>query len=466
MSNGAKRVVAIIGRPNVGKSAIFNRLIGRRVAIVHAESGVTRDRLMCMVSWHDERFELIDTGGVCNMDHAALRNRIDAATRNQVDAAVDDAAVALLVVDITSGMVPLDEEVAGMLRAGGKTVFVVANKADNPDLDNDIEDFERLGFPVFPVSALHNRGFDSLMDAVLVALPETENATVTDPLKVAVIGRPNVGKSSYVNRLLQSDRLIVSDIPGTTRDSIDVPFIVGKGEHALHYLLIDTAGIRRVGKIDNSVERFGRFRTEKSIHRADVVALVLDAVQKPTAQDRKIASLICGENKACVILVNKWDLEETTQRQYAPEIARLMPFMNHCPVVFVSAKTGYNIRRSIEVIDHVALQLKIEIPTGVLNRTIADAYNRVHPPTVRGKQLKIFYATQVGTAPIRIALFVNDPRIVAPEYASYIIRSLRGRFGFEGVPVLLQFRARKKSDSHALTASRKHPNHGVFSAKK
>ena len=454
-----QRIVAIVGRPNVGKSAIFNRLAGRRVSIVHSEAGVTRDRVMRMVSWDDARFELIDTGGISNIDKEVRRDRIEDGIHTQVDAAMADASVLVLVVDVEAGVVPLDESVAGFLRRSGCPTYVAVNKCDNPMRDEDIDEFRRLGFPVFPVSALHNRGFNPLMSEVLEQLPEVENETIEHPLKVAVVGRPNVGKSSYINRLLRSDRVIVSDIPGTTRDSIDIPFVLGSGDQARHYLLIDTAGMRRIGKIDNSVERFSRFRAEKSIDRADVVVLVLDAVQRPTAQDKKIAAMVLEANRACVLVVNKWDLEEETQRQYGPEIQRIMPFMGHCPVVFTSAKTGYNIRKSVDTIDYVSDQAQTDLPTGILNRTIIQACERVQAPSRGGRPLKIYYATQVGKAPVRIRLFVNNPKLVTPNYRRYIERMLREKFGLEGVPISLQFRARKQ-ESDGRPQARKQGSDG------
>jgi len=442
-STEKSRIVAIVGRPNVGKSALFNRLAGRRISIVHEQSGVTRDRIMCEVMWDDRKFELIDTGGINNIDNEVRHDRIEDATYGQVDAAVSDAAVAILVVDVVSGLVPLDEAVANHIRRSGCKVFVAANKCDDAAKDEDTIEFERFGFPVFPVSALHNRGIGELMENVVEALPTAENVTVSNPLKVVVVGRPNVGKSSYINRLLRSDRVIVSDIPGTTRDSIDIPFVVGKGDQAGHYLLIDTAGIRRTGKIDNAVERFSRFRAEESIARADVAVLVLDAIAGPTAQDKKIASMIIEKNKGCVILVNKWDLEQTTQAKYGPALHRVMPFVGHCPVVFSSALSGYNIRKSIDAIDYVADQIQAELPTGMLNSTIMDACKKTQPAAVGGRRLKIFYCTQVGRAPIRIRVFVNDPLRVQENYKTYLVRMLRSRFGLEGAPVLLQFRARR-----------------------
>ena len=441
--NEKQRIVAIVGRPNVGKSAIFNRLAGHRIAIVHAQSGVTRDRLMREVTWRNERFELVDTGGLCGMDGDTRQDRMEAGVRAQVEAALQDAAVAILTVDITAGVLPMDIEVARVLRHRGMPAVVAANKADTAEKDADASAFERLGFPVFAVSALHNRGFGPMMKAVLEPLPIVDNPTEAHPLKVAIVGRPNVGKSSYVNRVLRNDRVIVSEVPGTTRDSIDVPFTVGRGDQARHYLLIDTAGMRKVGKINSSVERFSHFRAMKSIARADVVVLVLDAEDGPVSQDKRIASEIMEHEKGCVVVVNKWDLQERTQRNYAPDISHDMPFMAHCPLVFVSAKTGYNVRRSIEAIDHVAAQIQTTIPTGILNRTVLSAHQEKHPPAVKGKRLKIFYVAQVGCAPVRIRFFVNDPQRVLPAYRRYLTRVLRENFGLEGAPIVLQFRARR-----------------------
>jgi GTP-binding protein len=440
------RVVAIVGRPNVGKSATFNRLARKRLAIVHAESGVTRDRLMREVTWEDERFELIDTGGVCNVDNAAGDNAIEQGIRDQVNAALGDAAVAILVVDITTGIHPMDEEVARILRQSNCKTFVACNKADGPEKDDDTDEYKRLGFPVFPVSALHGRGFDRLLELVVPALPEAKNETVEHPLKVAIVGRPNVGKSSYINRLLRSDRVIVSDVPGTTRDSVEIPFTVGHGEQARHYQLIDTAGIRRGGKIDTQVERYSSMRAEDSIIRADVVILALDATQGPSAQDKKIAAMIQEHNKGCMILVTKWDLAEAevTQTQYGPAIHKTMPFMAHCPVIFSSSETGYNIRRTIDGIDHVASQISLTLPTGVLNRCIKEAYDAVRPPAYKGKPLKLYYCTQVGTEPLRIRFFVNNPALVRPQYRTYLARKLRESFGLEGAPLALHFGSRHR----------------------
>ncbi|MDD5678714.1 MAG: ribosome biogenesis GTPase Der [Kiritimatiellae bacterium] len=440
--------VAIVGRPNVGKSSIFNRLAGRRVAIVHAERGVTRDRLMREVLWNDRRFELIDTGGLGELeapdDPAILPGeRLEALVRRQVEIAVQDAAAIIFVTDVEAGALPQDAEVAAFLRRSGKKIFVAANKADTTGLDAQAAEFAAFGFAVFPVSATHNRGFKALMAAVLPILPEMENSTQQTPLRVAIVGRPNVGKSSFINRLLQSDRVIVSAMPGTTRDSVEIPFVVGRDSQARHYVLIDTAGIRRAGKISETVERFSLDRSTQSIERADVVALVLNATQGPTAQDKTIASLIQYHRKGCLLLITKWDLmTKWSEREYRKALGEAVPFLSSAPAVFVSAKTGFNIRRSIETMDNVAAQIITQLPTGLLNRTLIQAYERVAPPFVKGKRLKIFYATQVGIKPITILLFVNDPTKLIPTYEAYLVNTLRKTFGLEGAPVIFQLKQR------------------------
>ncbi len=443
----ARRIAAIVGRPNVGKSALFNRLVGRRLAIVHEESGVTRDRLAAEAHWQNERFEVIDTGGVSLMDHAAPTDAITAGISRQVEVALADAPVAVLTLDITAGLHPMDLEVARLLRRSQRTVLVAANKADSADMDHETSEFARLGFPVFPVSALHNRGIDPLMRALVAALPDADPAAQEPPLRVAIVGRPNVGKSSYINRLLRSDRVIVSDMPGTTRDSIEIPFTVGKGAQARHYLLIDTAGMRRKGKIKDTVERFSLMRAEKSIERADVTVLMLDAAQGPTAMDKSIAARIIEKRKGIVLAINKWDLNrdtDVTQRKYTKALSRAVPFLGFAPLVYVSAQDGLNIRKSVEVIDHVAAQVDFQMGTGLLNRILRDAFERVQPAIQGGRRLKLYYATQVGTRPLRVRLFVNDPGLLNNTYRSYLTRVLRETFGLEGAPVVLQFRGKQE----------------------
>lgn len=451
--SSSRRVVAIVGRPNVGKSALFNRVAGLRLAIVHEEVGVTRDRISRDVVWRDQRFELIDTGGIGFLDKAKTGDSIERGTRVQVDVAIQDAAVVVFVVDITSGVVPLDQEVAKLLRASGKKVFVAANKADHDRLDSGLAEFARLGFPVLPVSALHGRGVDTLMQFVLAELPPAGKHFEKGALRVAIVGRPNVGKSSYVNKLLGSERVIVSEVPGTTRDSIEIPFAIGEGQSARHYTLIDTAGMRKVGKVHGSVERFSLFRAEQSIEHADVVVLMLDAEQGPTVQDKKIAAKILDEKKGCVLIVNKWDLAKGIKtKEYEDALRKVMFFLNFAPMMFVSTKTGFNIRQSIDVIDDVASQVRATLTTGLLNRVMRDAFDRVQPPMVQGKRLKYYYCTQTGTQPVRVRFFVNETTRVTPAYRAYLMSQLRKVFGLLGAPVILDFRS---SHDSPLSASEK-----------
>lgn len=438
----SSRVVAIVGRPNVGKSALFNRLVGRRLSIVHEESGVTRDRVCSEVTWDEHRFDLIDTAGLGRMDEAMPEHVIDQDITDQIDAAIEDAAVLVLVVDITRGALPLDREVARLLHRSGRRVFVAANKADHDRLDKQTADFAELGFPVFPVSALHNRGIGDLVDAIIPLLPETTAPSVQDPLKVAIVGRPNVGKSSYINRILRHNRVIVSDVPGTTRDSIEVPFSVGQGPQARHYLLIDTAGLRKRSKAHGAVEKFSMIRTERSIEQSDLSILVLDAEQGPSRQDKKIGALIAENQKGCLVLINKWDLSTVTQRVYGKALHDALPQFKHVPVIFASSKSGYNIRKSIEGIDLVAAHIQTVLTTGVLNRILRDAFTRVPPPLSEKNRLKLFYATQVGIKPVRLRLFVNNPKLISSTYKIYLFNTLYQAFGLEGAPVKLYFSGR------------------------
>lgn len=431
------RVVAIVGRPNVGKSALFNRLVGQRVAIVHEESGVTRDRLVREVEWQGERFELIDTGGLDIFHGHEPDQEIRAGTRQQVEVAIEDAAVILWVVDITAGLAPLDMEVGQLLHRSGKPALVAANKADTARLDDQTFEFAKWGYPIFPVSALHNRGVHDLMAAAVQHLPPGELPQPGDALKVAVVGRPNVGKSSFINRLLGHNRVIVSDVPGTTRDSIEIPFVIGKGPQARRYVLMDTAGIRRSGHVHEAVEKFSSMRTEGSIERADVVVLMLDAEDGPTAFDKRIAAMIQKARKGCVVIVNKWDLAAGTVKMevYETALRKVFAFLA-VPLVFISAKDGLNINKGIEAIDRVAAAVELKMPTGLMNRVLRDAMQKVQPPIIEGRRLKLYYATQVGTKPVRIKLFVNQTRRLTPAYETYLIRALRKTFGLEGAPVI------------------------------
>jgi GTPase len=438
MIDGGRRVAAIVGRPNVGKSALFNRIARRRIAIVHEQAGVTRDRLAAEVEWDAQRFELLDTGGIGAIDGAPTGKPIEDGMHRQAALAMEDAAVLIWVVDLRAGALPLDQEMSRILHRGGRPVIVAANKADEEAHDVLAAAFESFGFPVVPVSALHNRGLDDLLSFVLARLPEGGNPTVAHPLRVAVLGRPNAGKSSYINRLLDNDRVLVSEVPGTTRDSVDVPFQIGSGPQARHYILTDTAGIRRKKKVREAVDQYSVMRAEKSVADADVAVLMMDAQKGPGTQEKKIGALLLKENCGCVLVVSKWDLAEgVTQRAYGKALLEALPFLRFAPVLFVSSMTGYNVRRSVEAIDYVAAQVRSQLTTGVLNRVLHDAFDKVQPPIIKGRRLKFYYATQTGSGPIRIRLFVNNPALMRDSYRQYLVNRLRAKFGLEGAPVLL-----------------------------
>jgi GTP-binding protein len=453
-----KRMIAIVGRPNVGKSALFNRIVGRRVSIVHEQEGVTRDRVVCETEWNEQKFELIDTGGLGTIDSRSTEDVIVNRTNEQVEVAIEDAAVIIFVTDLTAGVLPMDEEVARLLHRADRPVFIAANKADTASRDDAADDFETLGFPIFPVSALHNRGIDVLMEAALPELPPGENRTERNPLRVAVVGRPNSGKSSYINRLLKGDRVIVSDIPGTTRDSIEIPFTIGSGPQARHYLLIDTAGVNRRNRKSGAIEHYSNMRAEESINNADIVVLLMDASEGPKLQDKKLAAKIMEARKGCVLMVNKWDLtDETdvTQTKYEPALRKEMPFLDFAPLIFTSAESGYNVKRSIDIIDYVAAQVQTQLTTGVLNRVLQDALQRNTPPIVKGRPLKVYYATQSGTKPIFLKLFVNNTLRATDTYKRYLVNQLRKAFGLEGAPVILKLVPRPRPDIEEKRRNRK-----------
>ena len=444
------RTVAIVGRPNVGKSALFNRIAHRRIAIVHDQSGVTRDRIVREVAWDDQKFRLIDTGGIRLFDGIKEGNVIEMAVRDQAAVALADAACVILVVDAQAGLQPADEEVARLVRKAGRPCVVAANKCDLPSHEHGAHEFAKLAFPVFPISAAHGRGMEPFMAEVLKHLPEeteAERAAEAKPLRVAIVGRPNAGKSSYINRLLRSDRVIVSNVAGTTRDCVDVPFTIGSGPTARHYTLVDTAGMRHVHKIDTSVERFSLFRSEEAVRECDVAVLVMDAEIGPTTQDKYISNMIQREGRACVILVNKWDLARAkgaTETAAIAHMRELMPYLRHVPVVFMSAQEGYNVRTSIEAIDRVAGNQRRVLPTGVLNRTLLNALERVQTPGREGRKLRFFYATQTGSNPMILRLFVNDARLATKPFQDFLIRTLRESFDLEGAALILQFRSRTR----------------------
>ena len=435
-------IVAIVGRPNVGKSALFNRIVGKRISIVHEEVGVTRDRISAEVEYDNCRFEIMDTGGLSHFDKQISNDVIIKNTEEQTELAINNASIILFVVDITAGLVSFDQEVAKILHKSGRTVYILANKSDNEDRDNFISEFDSLGFPIYAVSALQNRGIDAILSLIVKGLPKKIDYDSKPPLRVAIVGRPNSGKSSYINRLLKSERVIVSEIPGTTRDSIETLFTIGSGISARNYKLIDTAGIQKKTRVSGAVDWFSNLRTQKSIESSDVSILMIDAEVGPTSRDKKIAANIVKAEKGCLILVNKWDLSqdenEVTQTKYLPALRKNLPFLSFAPVIFISAKSGYNIKRSVEAIDYVAAQTRTEISTGILNRIIQQSIESLPPPVTKGKRLKIYYATQTGSNPLYFKLFVNNPDLARSNWISYLKNCLRKKFGLEGAPIFLK----------------------------
>lgn len=449
------RVVAIVGRPNVGKSALFNRIARQRIAIVFDQPGVTRDRVAREVEANGQRFMLVDTGGLAFDRTPGSDDPLAAETRQQAALAVTDAAVCLVVVDARAGVTPLDEEVLKRVRESGVPCAIVANKCDAETDDARADEFVRFGMPVLPCSAEHGRGIAEIVAFATAKLPPPDaDAGAARPLRVAVVGRPNAGKSSYINRLLNAERVIVSDIPGTTRDCVDVPFTIGSGPTARRYVLVDTAGMKKHTQMSKtSVDNFSLFRSEKAIEEADVVLLVMESELGPTKQDMRIAGKILDAHRACVILMNKWDLahEKDMKEAEATKVLRhMMPFLSFAPVVFCSAKSGYNVRRTVDAIDAVASSVQARLPTGVLNRTIETATKKTLAPMVRGKRLKVYYGLQVGNDPLTIRLFVNDPKLVTDAYRSYLEKALRARFGLEGAPIRMFLKARSRKDGAAL----------------
>ena len=442
-------VVSLVGRPNTGKSALFNRIAEKRVAIVFDQPGVTRDRVTREIDRMGRKVMLVDTGGIA-FDREVTNDPLDDETKRQAALAVEDSAVCVIVVDARDGITPLDSEVIKRVRESGVPCIIAANKCDTSDDDWRAAEFERFGLPVFATSAEHGRGVEALLRDVTARLPPVdEDVASARPLKVAIVGRPNVGKSSYVNRLLNAPRVIVSDIPGTTRDSVEVPFAIGSGPEARRYMLVDTAGMKPHTKMSKtSVDNFSLFRSEDAIDEADVVLLVMDSVMGPTMQDKRIAGKILDANKACVVLMNKWDLaqeEGMTEAKALPALRMMMPFLSFAPVVFCSNKSGYNIRRTVDAIDRAAASASERIPTGMLNNTITKATKKTLSPMIKGKRLKIYYALQVSTNPQTIRLFVNDPKLVTSAYLSYLDKQIRARFGLEGAPLRIFLKARSRN---------------------
>ena len=439
-----KPIIAIVGRPNVGKSMLFNKLIGRRLSIVEDTPGVTRDRIYGEADWAGRSFTLIDTGGI----EPRTDNMILEFMRSQAQIAIDHAHVIVFLTDIKTGLTASDQEVANMLLRSGKPIVLAVNKMDKTGAtDPDFYEFYNLGLgdPV-AVSALHGHGTGDLLDACIQYFPpEEEEEEEDDAIKVAVIGKPNAGKSSLVNKILGEERVIVSNVAGTTRDAIDSRFTNDKGS----FVFIDTAGIRKKSRIEEDIEKYSVLRATMAIERSDVCLIMIDATEGVTEQDTKVAGMAHEAGKASIIVINKWDLIEKdgkTMDHMREEIRKDLAFMPYAPILFISAKTGQRVDRLFELIDYVSNQATTRITTGMLNNVLADAQTRVQPPTDKGRRLKIYYMTQVGVRPPHFVIFCNDSRLFHFSYQRYLENCIRNTFGLEGTPIILSIRQKGEKE--------------------
>lgn len=439
-----RQIVAIVGRPNVGKSTLFNKLVGDRVSIVNNEPGVTRDRLYRNIEWLGKEFVLVDTGGLEPRSKDFMLQKI----KEQAYVAIDEADVVIFVVDGKAGITGLDEEIANILRKQDKKVIVAVNKIDNYMRDqSNILEFYGLGFEtIIGISAEHKTNFGDMLDLVSSRFTDNTNEVIEEGLKIAVLGRPNAGKSSFVNKILNKDRSIVSDIAGTTRDSIDSQFRY----NSKPYTIIDTAGIRKKSKLEDNIEYYSVLRAVKAIDRADVCILMLDSTELVTEQDKRVAGLIFEAKKPIIIAINKWDLVEkdnNTVKEFTEKVKAEMPFLDYAPIVTISALTG---KRTLDVISQVEIineEYNKKISTGILNQVLADMVAQNPVPTRKGRAVKINYATQVSVAPPKFVFFSNNPELVHFSYKRYIENKLREYFGYEGCPIDIVFN-RKNEDKY------------------
>lgn len=439
-----RQIVAIVGRPNVGKSTLFNKLVGDRVSIVNNEPGVTRDRLYRNIEWLGKEFVLVDTGGLEPRSKDFMLQKI----KEQAYVAIDEADVVIFVVDVKAGITGFDEEIANILRKQDKKVIVAVNKIDNYMRDqSNILEFYGLGFEtIIGISAEHKTNFGDMLDLVSSKFTDNTNEVIEEGLKIAVLGRPNAGKSSFVNKILNKDRSIVSDIAGTTRDSIDSQFRY----NSKPYTIIDTAGIRKKSKLEDNIEYYSVLRAVKAIDRADVCILMLDSTELVTEQDKRVAGLIFEAKKPIIIAINKWDLVEkdnNTVKEFTEKVKAEMPFLDYAPIVTISALTG---KRTLDVISQVEIineEYNKKISTGILNQVLADMVAQNPVPTRKGRAVKINYATQVSVAPPKFVFFSNNPELVHFSYKRYIENKLREYFGYEGCPIDIVFN-RKNEDKY------------------
>jgi len=438
-----KPVVAIIGRPNVGKSTLFNYLVGERRAIVEDTPGVTRDRIYGETNWRGKNFTIIDTGGIEDKSDDVIKSQM----KLQAEIAIEMADVVLFVTDVRQGVTSDDVEIALMLKRAKKDIILVCNKVDDyKKFQNDTYEFYNLGLgDPHAISAANCQGIGDLLDVVYDKLPDYEAEVEDDKIRVAVIGKPNVGKSSLINKILGENRLIVSNIAGTTRDAIDSEFENSHGK----YVFIDTAGLRRHSKVEERIEKFSVLRTSLAIERADVCVLMIDANDGVTDQDAKIAGEAHESGKAVIIAINKWDdyeKENGTLENYKKEVYNKLAYLSYAPIIFISAKTGQRVEKLFDMINLVNKNNQLRIPTATLNSILADAVTRVQPPTDKGRRLKVLYMTQVANRPPTFAIFVNSKQLFHFSYERYIVNNLRQEFDFTGTPIRMLIRERKDKD--------------------
>ena len=436
----AKSIVAIVGRPNVGKSTLFNKLAGKRISIVEDHPGVTRDRIYTEVQWQDRTFTLIDTGGIEPHSEDLMLKQM----KQQAEVAIETAEVIIFLVDGQEGITPSDREVANLLRRARKKIILAVNKIDAPKYKDNIYEFYNLGLgEPMGISSGQALGLGDLLDEIIKNLsPEEEEVYDEYTIKVAVVGKPNVGKSSLVNKILGEQRVIVSDVPGTTRDAIDTPFTMGEGK----YVFIDTAGMRKRGKVFESIERYSVIRSLTAIERADVCLMLIDGKEGVSEQDSKIAGYIHDQGKAAVIIVNKWDIvekDDKTVDKYKADIRNELSFMEYAPILFISALTGQRVNKVLGLVNHVSNQHAMRVSTGMLNDVINEAVLTNQPTVSGGRRLKILYAAQVSIKPPTFALFVNEPSLMHFSYQRYLENQIRKAFGFEGTPIRFLLRERE-----------------------
>ncbi len=444
--------VAIVGRPNVGKSTLFNRILRRRLSIEASESGVTRDRVSAVAAWRNRPFLVIDTGGLGLYRGEKGGEQFDAQIRDQLLAALADADHVVLVTDATSGITPLDQEVANIVRQLGCPVTVAANKSDNPAWQTSASEFAQLGFPeVIPTSCTHKINIDALLDRITEEFPERDPGSEEAVIHIAIVGKPNVGKSSIVNRFLGQERVIVSDVPGTTRDAVDIPILIDLDGMPRHAVLIDTAGMRHRTHVKDMVEHFSTERTKDAIVRADVIIICIDASEPVSVQDKRLCRMVYDAGKPCLILANKWDIacQDIKRKELLARLAYDLPFMEFAPIITCCAISGYSFSEIMPTVVHLQEQQKIEIPTSVVNQVLKDLQVRMPAPAAGTGVLKIYYGVYKGGTPPTFLLFVNRAENCHEHYRSFLRNQLREAFGMIGLPIVIELRNRHNAEANA-----------------